>query len=183
MASTARNAQYSATCLLSPYDRFQPNSRHWRFSCPTGDRLCLAHSMILHVIPHQRLLVDTRVTHDTTDADDIASAKPRYTVYLFKTASPASARQQKASQQRLASDSPASERASERQRQASAQKLQRPASHKPSAQPSSSSPSTTATRPLKPCATTYHSLDPLRLAGGLACLTVVKWRLSSATSP
>jgi hypothetical protein len=37
--------------------------------------------------------------------------------------------------------------------------------------------------PLKPCATTYHSLDePLRLAGGLACFTVVKWRLSSATS-
>ena len=36
--------------------------------------------------------------------------------------------------------------------------------------------------PLKPCATTYHSLEPLRLAGGLACFTVAKWRFSSATS-
>src|SRR4051794_29608035 len=35
--------------------------------------------------------------------------------------------------------------------------------------------------PLKPCATTYHSLESLRLAGGLACLTVAKLRLSSAT--
>ena len=38
-------------------------------------------------------------------------------------------------------------------------------------------------RPLNPCATTYHSDEPLRLAGGLACLTVAKRRLSSATRP
>ena len=37
-------------------------------------------------------------------------------------------------------------------------------------------------RPLNPCAMTYHSDEPLRLAGGLACLTVVKCRLSSASS-
>ena len=37
------------------------------------------------------------------------------------------------------------------------------------------------TRPLKPCAMTYHSDESLRLAGGLACFTVVKWRFSSAT--
>ena len=36
-------------------------------------------------------------------------------------------------------------------------------------------------QPLNPCATTYHSDEPLRLAGGLACLTVAKRRLSSAT--
>ena len=36
--------------------------------------------------------------------------------------------------------------------------------------------------PLNPWATTYHSLESLRLAGGLACFTVVKFRLSSATS-
>jgi hypothetical protein len=35
--------------------------------------------------------------------------------------------------------------------------------------------------PLNPCATTYHSDEPLRLAGGLACLTEAKRRLSSAT--
>ena len=32
--------------------------------------------------------------------------------------------------------------------------------------------------PLNPCATTYHSLESLRLAGGLACFTVAKCRLS-----
>ena len=36
--------------------------------------------------------------------------------------------------------------------------------------------------PLKPCAITYHSDESLRLAGGLACLTVGKWRLSRASS-
>src|SRR3546814_16222402 len=36
-------------------------------------------------------------------------------------------------------------------------------------------------RPLNPCAITHHSDDSLRLAGGLACLTAVKLRLSSAT--
>src|SRR5579859_7796535 len=43
--------------------------------------------------------------------------------------------------------------------------------------------STSVARPLKPCAITYHSDDSLRLAGGLACFTLVKLRLSSATSP
>src|SRR6185503_17245478 len=37
------------------------------------------------------------------------------------------------------------------------------------------------TGPLNPCATTYHSLESLRLAGGFACFTVSKWRLRSAT--
>jgi len=32
-------------------------------------------------------------------------------------------------------------------------------------------------RPLKPCAITYHSEEPLRLAGGLACFTVAKFCL------
>jgi len=36
--------------------------------------------------------------------------------------------------------------------------------------------------PLNPWATTYHSLESLRLAGGFACFTVEKLRLSSATS-
>src|SRR4030095_10727177 len=36
-------------------------------------------------------------------------------------------------------------------------------------------------RPLNPWAMTYHSLESLRLAGGLACFTVVKWRFNSAT--
>ena len=37
-------------------------------------------------------------------------------------------------------------------------------------------------RPLNPCAMTYHSEESLRLAGGLACFTVVKCRFISATS-
>ena len=49
--------------------------------------------MLLRAVPDQRLLADTRVSHDTTDADDTASAKPRYTVYLSKTAASASERQ------------------------------------------------------------------------------------------
>src|SRR5690606_829498 len=36
--------------------------------------------------------------------------------------------------------------------------------------------------PLKPCATTYHSDESLRLAGGFECFTVRKLRFSSATS-
>src|SRR3546814_689053 len=39
-----------------------------------------------------------------------------------------------------------------------------------------------ASRPLNPCAITYSSGDPLRLAGGLACLTVAKCRLSRVSS-
>ena len=38
-----------------------------------------------------------------------------------------------------------------------------------------------ADQPLKPCAITYHSLESLRLAGGLACFTVRKCCLSSVS--
>src|SRR3546814_20215772 len=42
-------------------------------------------------------------------------------------------------------------------------------------------PGSDAFAALKPCAMTYHSEESLRLAGGLACLTLWKLRFSAAT--
>src|SRR3546814_16764289 len=41
-------------------------------------------------------------------------------------------------------------------------------------------PGSDAFAALKPCAMTYHSEESLRLAGGLACLTLWKLRFSAA---
>ena len=63
----------------------------------------------------------------------------------------------------------------------SATRRSRRRSRRASAERAAPSSSAALIQPLNPCATTYHSDEPLRLAGGLACLTVAKRRFSSAT--